>query len=98
MQAADRTQDAPPAGSPAKPRGGPRKGSGVKAADGAATSRKQLTLDADTLATFARLGGGNVSLGAREAARLAAASEAGAFTTPHPVGSGDGRRTPTPGV
>lgn len=63
-----------PADKPAAPakkaRGGARKGGGVKAADGVATTRVQLTLDADTLATFKRMGLGNVSLGAREAARL----------------------------
>lgn len=53
-----------------KARGGARKGGGVKAADGAQTTRVQLTLDAATLATFKRLGLGNASLGAREAARL----------------------------
>lgn len=58
---------APPA---KKARGGARKGGGVKAADGVATTRVQLSLDADTVATFKRLGQGNVSLGAREAARL----------------------------
>lgn len=61
------TKPAPPA---KKARGGARQGGGVKAADGVATTRVQLTLDADTLATFKRLGLGNVSLGAREAARL----------------------------
>lgn len=67
MQRADST--AQPA---TKKRGGPRAGSGPKPADGVSgTRRVQLTLDAATLATFARLGGGNVSLGAREAARLA---------------------------
>lgn len=69
MPAAEQPLDkpAPPA---KKARGGARQGGGVKAADGVATKRVQLTLDADTLATFKRLGLGNASLGAREAARL----------------------------
>lgn len=62
--------DNKPATPAKKARGGARQGGGVKAADGVATTRVQLTLDADTLATFKRLGLGNVSLGAREAARL----------------------------
>ena len=41
----------------------------MKADDGALTERKQLRLDADTEALFSKLGDGNVSLGAREAAR-----------------------------
>lgn len=90
------TPQAPPI-APTKRRGGARKGSGIKAADGTVTQRHQLRLDAATVEVFARLGGGNVSLGAREAARLAAAAEAGAFTTPHPAGSGDGRSTPPGG-
>jgi len=69
-----------------KSRGGARQGGGVKAADGVATRRVQLTLDADTLAVFAQLGGGNVSLGAREAARMARAMSAGvAVPTPGPA-------------
>lgn len=69
MPTADTPSQAQPV--PAKKRrGGARPGGGIKAADGVETRRVQLTLDADTLATFARLGLGNVSLGAREAARL----------------------------
>lgn len=45
-------------------------GAGVKADDGVtATERKQVRLDAETEAVLARVGGGNLSLGIREAAR-----------------------------
>ena len=60
----------------AKQRGGARKGAGKKAPDGAATRRVQLSLDLDTQSIFAALGGGNVSLGARIAARMARAMPA----------------------
>ena len=66
-----------------KPRGGARKGGGVKAQDGAKTRRVQLTLDDATLALFKRLGGGQASLGARMAARALAAMP------PPPGHSGD---------
>ncbi len=74
----------------AKQRGGARKGAGKKAPDGAATRRVQLSLDVDTQAIFAELGGGNVSLGARIAARMARAMPA-AETAPAHI-------TPTGGV
>lgn len=52
-------------------RGGARKGTGPKPADGAKDlERKTMALDADTLALFERLGDGNASLGARRAAKL----------------------------
>lgn len=71
-----------------KKRGGARPGSGPKPADGAAgTRRVQLTLDASTLQLFALLGGGNVSLGARAAARLAA-KHAGSLASTHPPTAG----------
>lgn len=44
-------------------------GAGVKPDDGVHGERKQLRLDAVTEAIFAKIGDGNVSLGAREAAR-----------------------------
>lgn len=44
-------------------------GAGVKPDDGVHGERKQLRLDAPTEAIFSRIGDGNVSLGAREAAR-----------------------------
>ena len=78
MPTAEAPQDMPAAPTK-KARGGARKGGGVKAADDAVTRRVQLTLDAATLATFKRLGAGNVSLGAREAARILG-------TTPPPAG------------
>jgi hypothetical protein len=88
MPGSDRPAKAPakPAGRPAKPRGGARKGTGPKAPDGVKGRRRQLTLDDATVATFARLGGGNVSLGAREAARLAAAAASGVFLPAPPTG------------
>lgn len=71
MQSPDTPKTAPSA--PAKKaRGGARQGGGMQAADGVKTSRVQLTLDAETLAVFKRLGAGNASLGAREAARMLA--------------------------
>lgn len=44
-------------------------GAGVKPDDGVHGERKQLRLDPATEAIFAKIGAGNVSLGAREAAR-----------------------------
>lgn len=45
-------------------------GAGVKADDGVtATERKQVRLDAESEAVLAKVGGGNLSLGIREAAR-----------------------------
>ena len=44
-------------------------GAGVKADDGVVTERKQVRLDAESEATLLKVGGGNLSLGIREAAR-----------------------------
>ncbi|PTT75336.1 hypothetical protein DBR42_29140 [Pelomonas sp. HMWF004] len=51
-------------------RGGAGRGQGRKARDGAQTGRgTELRLDAEAKALFSQLGGGDMSLGAREAAR-----------------------------
>lgn len=50
-------------------RGGAGRGQGRKARDGAQTERAELRLDAEARALFLSLGGGDLSLGAREAAR-----------------------------
>ena len=90
MSAADGATQAPAAAR--KARGGARAGSGPKPADGASgTRRVQLTLDAATLDVFRFLGAGNVSLGAREAARLAAQHAAAPAASAEPD-------TPTAGV
>lgn len=44
-------------------------GAGVKADDGVATERKQVRLDAESESILLKVGGGNLSLGIREAAR-----------------------------
>jgi hypothetical protein len=44
-------------------------GAGVKAEDGVTTERKQVRLDAESEAVLLKVGGGNLSLGIREAAR-----------------------------
>ena len=44
-------------------------GAGVKADDGAVTERKQVRLDAESEAILLKVGGNNLSLGIREAAR-----------------------------
>lgn len=44
-------------------------GAGVKADDGAVTARKQVRLDVESEAILLKVGGGNLSLGIREAAR-----------------------------
>ena len=44
-------------------------GAGVKAEDGAATKRKQVRLDAKSEVILLNVGGGNLSLGIREATR-----------------------------
>jgi hypothetical protein len=44
-------------------------GAGVKADDGAVTERKQVRLDALSETVLLEVGGGNLSLGIREAAR-----------------------------
>lgn len=50
-------------------RGGPGRGQGLKADDGAANlTRKQVMLDADTVTALTALGDGNLSLGIRRAA------------------------------
>ena len=55
-------------------------GAGVKADDGATTKRKQVSLDAATEAILCKVGGGNLSLGIREAARrLVESRDAGVF-------------------
>lgn len=54
------------------PRGGPRKGAGRKAADGAMfLSRHAVMLDHETLAKLRALGLGNLSAGIRRVTRLA---------------------------
>ena len=54
---------------PMNTHGGPGRGGGRKARDGASTARVQASLDADTVAHAAELGGGDVSLGLREMSR-----------------------------
>lgn len=44
-------------------------GAGVKADDGVVTARKQVRLDAASEVILLKVGGGNLSLGIREAAR-----------------------------
>ena len=59
-----------PAPAPTTPqRGGAGRGQGRKARDGAQTERAELRLDPEARELFLRLGGGDLSLGAREAAR-----------------------------
>jgi hypothetical protein len=50
-------------------------GAGVKADDGVATQRKQVRLDAESEAILLKVGGGNLSLGIREAARRLVANK-----------------------
>lgn len=53
------------------PRGGKREGAGRKAVDGAKIEGKVLmSLDSKTIELFDDLGEGNISLGARKAARI----------------------------
>lgn len=50
-------------------RGGARAGAGRKSSDGVAVVRKNVTLDAETIATMRKIGGGDLSIGIRRAAR-----------------------------
>lgn len=54
---------------PPRTHGGAGRGQGRKARDGAVTERAEVRIDAETRVHLLALGGGDLSLGAREASR-----------------------------